>query len=289
MIGPILGVGEILWDFLRKGKRAGGAPFNFAFHCHQLGHPAYIVSRVGDDELGRELLDEVHKLGLSDKFIQIDRDHPTGTVPIHLDEAGQARYSFPLNVAWDFLEWDSKFEPLIRSASAICFGTLAQRSPTSRQTIRRLVTSARAEAITICDLNFRPPFVSREVIEDSLEFAKWLKLNDGELRETAEMFALQDPLEDLLRQGRELVCVTRGEKGCRIATPNETIDLPGLAIEVEDTVGAGDSFTAGLLTQTLEGKPLTDAARFATVLAGLVASRPGGTPRVSRQEIERLC
>src|SRR5438874_10799889 len=136
----IVGIGELLWDVYPDGRKvAGGAPFNFAFHCHQLGHPAVIVSRVGDDELGRELRQEVRRLGLSDEYIQTDRDHPTGTVRVALDENKVPTYMITENVAWDHIEWEERTARWFYSAPAICFGTLVQRDPMSRGTLRRLM------------------------------------------------------------------------------------------------------------------------------------------------------
>src|SRR3954466_15799100 len=134
---PIVALGEILWDLFPGGRRAGGAPFNFAFHCHQLGHPAVIVSRVGDDDLGRRLRAEVRRLGLSDEDIRTHRDHPPGTVHVSVDAGGQPTYTITENVAWDFIEWEPKLEALAGAARAVCFGTLAQRAPVSPEALRR--------------------------------------------------------------------------------------------------------------------------------------------------------
>jgi fructokinase len=275
---PIVALGELLWDLLPEGPRAGGAPFNFAFHCHQLGHPAVIVSRVGNDELGRRLRDEVRRLGLSDEFIQTDPNHPTGTVAVHVDTAGQPTYTIAEDVAWDFIEWVPRLDELARSARAVCFGTLAQRAPVSGETIRQFTATAHGRCPIVFDVNFRPPFVGPAVARDSLAVADWVKLNEDELRSQFGLGSLAMPL----------VCLTRGANGCLVRTPNETVELPGIPVKVVDTVGAGDAFTAALLTQHLEGKPLRDAARFANAYAAVVASKAGGTPPVTRAEVERL-
>src|SRR5438046_1403374 len=140
-MNPIVGIGEVLWDVYPDGRKvAGGAPFNFAFHCHQLGHPAVIVSRVGDDDLGRELRDRVRVLGLSDEYIQTDPDHPTGTVKVTLDANAVPTYAITENVAWDHIAWDAKFESLAKTCRAVCFGTLAARAEHSRPTIQRVLS-----------------------------------------------------------------------------------------------------------------------------------------------------
>jgi len=274
---PIVALGELLWDLLPTGPRAGGAPFNFAFHCQQLGHPAVIVSRVGDDELGRQLRAEVRRLGLSDEYIQTDRQLPTGTVQVTIDAAGQPAYTITEHVAWDFIEWDHRLEALAGSARAVCFGTLAQRAPESRSTIRRMV--ALAHGVVVLDLNLRSPFDAAETIRESLDLADWLKLNEHEAGRLPADFDLS---------ALDLVGVTRGADGCSVRTPAEAVEVPGIPIRVVDTVGAGDAFTAALLARHLEGKPLREAARFANAYAAVVASKVGGTPTVSRAEVERL-
>ena len=302
MPGPIVGIGELLWDLLPSGPRAGGAPFNFAFHCQQLGHPAVIVSRVGDDDLGRDLRDEVRRLGLSDEFIQIDPKHPTGTVQIRVDASGQPSYAIADNVAWDFLEWREELYPLIRSARTVCFGTLAQRTHATRQTLHRFVASSRSNRSTICDLNLRPPFADEETIKKSIRLADLLKLNEDELDVVVGLYDNVRRMDELYRQDPvrrrqsilcglnvALMCITRGDRGCLAWTDDGEIDVPGIPIPVADTVGAGDAFTAGLLTQMFEGKPLAQAVRFANALAALAASRAGGTPKIDRAEVEALC
>lgn len=274
---PIVALGEVLWDLLPSGPRAGGAPFNFAFHCHQLGHPAVIVSRVGDDDLGHRLRAEVRRLGLSDESIQTDPEHATGTVQVSLDAAGQPAYMITERVAWDFIEWEPRLEGLAESARAICFGTLAQRGPESQSTIRRMV--ALAHGLVVLDLNLRPPFDSDETIRVSLELADGLKLNEHEAGRLPA---------DFDSSALDLVCITRGANGCLVRTPAEVVDIPGVPVLVADTIGAGDAFTAALLTQHLEGKPLREAARFANAYAAVVASKVGGTPSVTRAEVERL-
>ena len=300
-MSPIVALGELLWDLLPSGRQAGGATFNFAFHCHQLGHPAIIVSRVGDDDLGRELRQAVKRLGMSDEFIQTERGHPTGTVAVHVDEKGQPTFAIAENVAWDFFEWEPKLAELAKLARAVCFGTLAQRARRSRDTIGAFIPNTSEDCIAVCDINFRKPFLSKEVIDDSLRLADWLKVNEDEARELARALDAW-PAEHLNGVGgywrqrllptilseKAVYAVTRGANGCVVGDVHQDIDLPGVRVPVVDTVGAGDAFTAALLTQTLEGKRLVDAARFANAYAAVVASKPGGTPTIAHEEVERL-
>src|SRR5262245_33446727 len=161
-MNPIVGIGELLWDVYPDGRKvAGGAPFNFAFHCHQLGHPAVIVSRVGDDDLGRELRERVRELGLSDEFIQTDDEHPTGTVRVTLDENKVPTYTSTENGAWDFIAWDKRLEQLANTSRGVCFGTLGQRTDVSSSTIVGFVQTAGRDcdgAYRIFDVNLRQHF-----------------------------------------------------------------------------------------------------------------------------------
>jgi fructokinase len=298
---PIIALGELLWDLLPTGRRAGGAPFNFAFHCNQLGHPAVIVSRVGDDNLGRELREEVKRLGMSDEFIQTDREHATGTVTVQLDAKGQPTYTITENVAWDFIDWEPRLAELAGVAGAVCFGTLAQRASRSRNTICAFIPSTNSECLAVCDINFRKPFLSKEVIDDSLRLADWLKASEQEAAELARSLDAwpaefvggvggywRQRLLPAILSDKAVYAVTRGPNGCVVGDVRQDFDLPGIPVQVVDTVGAGDAFTAALLTQTLDGKSLVEAARVANAYSAVVCTKPGGTPIVSREEVEPL-
>ncbi len=281
-----MGLGEVLWDLLPAGQQLGGAPCNFAFHCQQLGHASAIVSRVGADELGRELRTAVRRLGLSDAHLQDDAEHPTGTVPVRIDEHGVPTFTITRDVAFDYLVWDDALESLCASARAVCFGTLAQRHPVAGATIRRAVAAA-GNALVVYDVNLRQDFYDRETIASSLAASRWVKLNEDELQVLRGLLGLAErtPAQALaeLRQryGLELAALTRGERGCLLRSAREEIDVPGIPVRVVDTVGAGDAFTAGLVARVLEGRSLAEAAAFANGLAARVAAAPGGTPVVS--------
>lgn len=289
--GPIVGLGEILWDLLPQGKLLGGAPFNFTFHCHQLGHPAVMVSRVGQDDLGREIRGQLHSRGLDDAHLQGDPAHPTGTVPVSVDAQGQPTFTITPDVAFDYLAWDDGMAQLFRSARAVCFGTLIQRHAVARATVQRALAEA-TNALVVCDINLRQHFYSREIIETSLRASRWVKLNDGELAVLATLLDLPSApgagLQALRqRYDVELACMTRGAAGCLVQTASEEIDLPGISVKVVDTIGAGDAFTAGLLVRVLEGADLRTAASFANRLAARVAGCAGGTPVISRAEVQK--
>jgi fructokinase len=288
----IVGLGEILWDLLPDGRRLGGAPFNFTFHCHQLGHRSAMVSRVGADDLGRLIRTTVHQLGLSDGFLQEDASHPTGTVPVSLDTAGQPTFTITPDVAFDYLAWDDRLESLFAQARAVCFGTLIQRHGVARQTVHQALAAAQ-NALVVYDVNLRQHYYDRATIETSLEASDWVKLNDAELLVLRDLLSLSGKTESALladlrrRYDLELAALTRGANGCLVQTDTEEIDLPGIAVAVVDTIGAGDAFSAGLLAGTLEGKSLAEAASFANRLAARVAASAGGTPVIRRADIDQ--
>jgi fructokinase len=291
MSNPIVGIGELLWDVFPDGRRvAGGAPFNFAFHCKQLGHDAVIVSRVGDDDLGRELRAEVRRLGLSDEFIQTDPDHPTGTVRVTVDEHGQPAYTITEDVAWDYIGWEGKLTGLTESLQAFCFGTLAQRSPASRSTIEQLAKAA-PTAISLLDLNLRPLHFTKDGVRRSLALATWLKLNQSEYDQLPELIDWDETEPDLatalwVEFSINWVCITRGAAGCELISEGGDVDDPGVPAEVVDAVGAGDAFTAALLVMLLERQPPSRAVRFANHYAARVCEHRGATPRIDRAEVE---
>jgi fructokinase len=289
-MGPIVGIGELLWDVYPDGRKvAGGAPFNFAFHCHQLGHEAVIVSRVGDDDLGKELREEVKRLGMSDEFIQTDRERPTGTVRVTVID-GQPRYDIVDNVAWDYLESTSVTESLRHAMRAVCFGSLGSRSLASRAMISRFLDSWDCGVdpdLVICDVNVRRGHFHPEV-----EFLNcdWLKMNEGEFLEfNPEARHYPDDYGRFIRPvwTNEVVILTLGNRGCLVDVRGEEIREPAAPANVFDTVGAGDAFTAAMVYLYLEGRPLAECARFANYYAARVCGHVGATPRIERAEVER--
>jgi fructokinase len=279
----ILGVGEILWDLLPGGKQLGGAPANFAYHAHTLGAEAWPISRVGDDELGREILDRLEELGLPTTGISIDPEAPTGIVSVELLPGGQPHYTIHENVAWDRLELDAKALSLASKADVICFGSLAQRSEVSRSTLRTLLAAMPSKALRVFDINLRQHYYSEALIQDSLETTNVLKLNDAELPRLAECFALQgSDREQLLTLMQlfnlDVVALTRGSKGSLLLQGDRFSDHPGLPVEVVDTVGAGDAFTAAMTMGLLADRDLDVINAFANQLAAHVCAHAGATP-----------
>ena len=279
----ILAVGEVLWDLLPSGKQLGGAPANFTYQCRSLGADARLVTRVGDDPLGREVLERFRALGLPTDTVQVDPGAPTGTVDVALDPDGQPRFTIREHVAWDQLEADEASLARASRADAVCFGSLSQRDEPSRSAIRNLVAASRPGALRLFDVNLRPPFVDRDIIADSLTLANALKLNDQELPALATMFGFPADVREAMGQlasrfGLSLVALTRGPHGGLLLADGEWSDHPGLTVTVSDTIGAGDAFAAALVVGRLAGRPLDEINRHANDVAAFVCSRPGGTP-----------
>ena len=285
----VVGIGEVLWDLFPAGKAIGGAPANFAYHAHALGATASLISRVGNDALGGELLADLAKLGLSTDCISIDRAHPTGTVTVEVAEDGQPRYTIHEDVAWDHLVADRMALARVAAADAICFGSLAQRCAPSQAAIRTMLAASRPEALRIFDVNLRQDFYSRELIEGSLALANVLKLNDAELPVLAHLLGVKSMTERgqlaeiAERNSLRLVAYTRGANGSMLYDGARWSEHEGRVIAVEDTVGAGDSLTAAVVMGFLDGWDLDVIGERANDIAAYVCSREGATPRLPEE------
>jgi fructokinase len=292
----IVGIGEVLWDLLLTGPQLGGAPANFAYHAHALGAEAHVIMRVGSDDQGREILRRFRDMGLQHGAVQIDERAPTGTATVALSGNGLAHFTIGDNVAWDYLVADEKAITLASSAAAICFGSLAQRSESSRSTIQKLVASSPAQALRVFDVNLRQRFYTREVIEQSLQLANVLKLNDDELPTLAAMFNLtgstENQMESLARTfGLKVVALTRGANGSLLYQDLEDTrwsDCVSVPVKVVDTVGAGDSFTAALVLGLLTKMDLDEINAVANAVARYVCSQAGATPELPLEFARRF-
>jgi len=290
----VVGIGELLWDLLPTGSHLGGAPANFACMATLLGASGVVVSRVGGDQLGREALAELERHGVDCSQVQTDAGHPTGSVRVTLASDGNAGYEITRNVAWDYLEWTPALAKLASEADAICFGTLAQRSPSSRETIRWALGCSRPECLRILDVNLRAPFASLEVLQDSTRRANVLKLNREELPFVlrAAMLPSVPEIDAARRLQRRYdlraVSITCGARGSVIALGNETVVHPGVAVEVVDTVGAGDAFAAAMAVQLIAGAAPERVSEAANQVGAWVASQAGAIPASSSDGWERL-
>lgn len=287
----VIGLGEVLWDCFPDSRRPGGAPANVAYHAAQLGHHAVVVSRVGDDVLGRELRKYLDERGLDTQHIQTDPDRPTGKVTVSTANPDRPTFVIHEDVAWDSIAFDEELEQVFAGASAVCFGTLAQRSQISRQTIHRCLAAAR-KALIVYDVNLRQLWYRREWIEQSLHAAAVVKLNSDEVGVLASLLqtGTSEPrkfAEALQRGfGVQIVCMTRSEHGCLVVGPNEVVDAPGRDVEVVDAVGAGDAFTAAFISGILRQWPLSAATAFANEVGTLMVTRPGAMPAIADELAE---
>ena len=281
----IVGIGELLWDCFEDQRKPGGAPANVAFHAKQLGMNATIVSRVGADPLGDELLEflKVHELDAA--HIQTDQAHPTGTVTVEMVRADHPQYTIHEDVAWDHIEFNEALRAECAKADALCFGTLAQRSPVSRQTIQDCIHAA-SHALKIYDVNLRPPHGDRVTIEASLHACDIAKFNDEESEVLASLLELAAPSLEafasamLAKFELNAVCITKGGQGSLFVTANDSATAPSPAIKVADTVGAGDAFTAAVAYAQLNRWTSKATATFANQIAGNVAAQFGAMPRL---------
>lgn len=283
----IVGLGEVLWDVFADGPRFGGAPANFACSAAELAGPAAqvaIVSAVGGDELGSQAAQSLREHGVDTTHLQTARQ-PTGRVMVQLDEQARASYVFDTDTAWDNLQWSPELEELAKRTTAVCSGTLGQRSAVSRETICQFVRATPADCLRVLDINLRPPYWTTEVVLDSLPLANVLKLNDGELLTISKPLGLSGTQRDQLQQlverfSLKLVALTRGSLGALLVNDEgESSDHPGQPTGIADTVGAGDAFTAALVLGLLHGRPLNEINAHANRVAAWVCSQPGATPR----------
>ena len=256
---PVIGLGELLWDLLPGGRQLGGAPANFAYWSTALGEKGVVASRVGSDAPGREAIELLARAGVDSSQIQLDTSHPTGTVRVEVSDSGQPDFTIDEPVAWDFLECTSEWRDLATRAAAICFGSLAQRSPVSRKTISKFIEAAPVEALIVFDVNLRQSFHSREVLAQSLKHSRVVKLNSNEFPVVMNELGLNycGDLQSARRLIREfeldVVCLTRADRGSMVVTDVDLVEHDGFKVDVVDTVGSGDAFTAALVHHYLRG------------------------------------
>ena len=281
----VIGLGELLWDMFPEGKQLGGAPANFAYMTSLLGDEGIVASRVGSDALGRAAGRRLERLGLRASYLQLDPAHPTGTVNVSVDPAGQPTFEIAESSAWDFFEWTPEWRALAERADAVCFGSLAQRSPQSCATIRAFLGAMRPGSTRVFDVNLRQSFYNADTLSESAKLAHIMKVNTDELATVAKLLRIPFIYDELraaqwLRDilGLKLVCITRGAKGSLIVSADETSEHLGFRVHVADTVGAGDAFTAALVYHYLRHASVPTLNEAANRMGAWVASQVGATP-----------
>ncbi len=285
----VIGMGEALWDVLPEGKKIGGAPANFAYHVSQFGLPSCVVSAVGEDTLGDEIISNFTSKGLNFDIARVP--YPTGTVHVEIDQAGIPQYEIKENVAWDNIPYTTQLETLARDTKAVCFGSLAQRNIVSRETINRFLDAIPAsnDPLIVFDVNLRQGFYNKDILCNSMTRCNILKINDEELVTVSRMFGypgidLQDKCWILLgKYNLKMLILTCGINGSYVFTPGNVSFQPTPEVEVADTVGAGDSFTAAFIASILKGKSVAEAHACAVMTSAFVCTQKGAMPKLPHE------
>lgn len=280
----VVGMGEALWDVLPEGKKIGGAPANFAYHVSQFGLPSCVVSAVGEDTLGKEITENFTSKGLNQLIAEVP--YPTGTVQVEIDQAGVPQYEIKENVAWDNIPYTERLETLAQKTKAVCFGSLAQRNVVSRNTINSFLDAMprTEDSLVVFDVNLRQGFYNKETLCNSMRRCNILKINDEELVTVSRMFGypgidLQDKCWILLgKYNLKMLILTCGINGSYVFTPGNVSFQPTPKVEVADTVGAGDSFTAAFIASILKGKSVQEAHSRAVRTSAYVCTKKGAMP-----------
>ncbi len=280
----VVGMGEALWDVLPEGKKIGGAPANFAYHVSQFGLPSCVVSAVGPDNLGNEIVENFTSKGLNQLIAEVP--YPTGTVQVEIDQAGIPQYDIKENVAWDNIPFTPELEELAKRTKAVCFGSLAQRNIVSRTTINKFLDAMPLEddSLIVFDVNLRQGFYNKDILCNSMERCNILKINDEELVTVSRMFGypgidLQDKCWILLgKYNLKMLILTCGINGSYVFTPGRVSFMPTPKVEVADTVGAGDSFTAAFISSILKGDSVEAAHAKAVQTSAFVCTKKGAMP-----------
>jgi len=284
-------MGEALWDVLPEGKKIGGAPANFAYHVSQFGLSSCVVSAVGDDALGHEIIENFTSKGLTHLIERVP--YPTGTVHVEIDQEGVPQYDIKENVAWDNIPFTDKLKSLAEKTKAICFGSLAQRNVVSRNTINLFLDAMpqNEDRLIVFDVNLRQGFYNKEIICNSMERCNILKINDEELVTVSRMFGypgidLQDKCWILLgKYNLKMLILTCGINGSYVFTPGNVSFQTTPKVEVADTVGAGDSFTAAFISSIIKGKSVTEAHALAVQTSAFVCTKNGAMPILPQQYV----
>ena len=290
----IVGMGEVLWDVLPEGKKIGGAPANFAYHISQFGLDSCVVSAVGDDKLGYEILDNFDKKKLNYLIEKVP--YPTGTVQVELDETGIPCYEIKEGVAWDNIPYTPALEELAKKTRAVCFGSLAQRSVVSRETINYFldVMPDGEGQYKIFDINLRQGFYTKDTLCNSMQRCNVLKINDEELVTVSRMFGYPDiDFQDkcwilLAKYNLKMLILTCGVNGSYVFTPGNISFVETPKVDVADTVGAGDSFTATFITGILKGKDVSEVHKHAVEVSAYVCTQNGAMPELPPYLREQL-
>lgn len=283
--------GEVLWDILPDGKKPGGAPMNVAYHLRKLGLDSFMISSVGNDTVGRELMDFLQSIGLPVNYIQHDRQYATSEVQAIIGANHEVTYDILFPVAWDFIQWKPEYKQLIEQAGAFVFGSLGSRNETSRATLLEMLDCAK---FRVFDVNIREPHYSKEFITELFHKCDLLKLNIAELDMITGWYNSSCSTEsdriDLLfnRFKVQEIVITKGGKGATYYREGIRYDHPAYPVEVQDTVGSGDSFLAAFLAMKLSGETLAQTLDYAVAMGAFITSKSGACPEYSESDLDRF-
>lgn len=283
--------GEVLWDIFPQGTRAGGAPFNAAYNISKMGTNVKMLSRIGNDELGEKLTEQINTWGLTTEYIQVDNEHPTSTVIAKIDEDNEATYDIVNHVAWDYIDFLPEHQELISNAEAFVFGSLSARNPRSRETLLKLLKFAK---LKIFDVNFRPPFIDIELIKELLFQADIVKMNKAEMRQIMQFFSEEYKSEDesaaFIQNHFNIkeIVLTKGSKGARYFVGDQNYGFSAVPIKIADTVGSGDAFLAGFISKRVQLKSPEEIMKEAISLGAFITSKSGACPDYEYEEFEKF-
>ena len=283
--------GEILWDHLPDGRRPGGAPMNVAYHLHKLGLQSHLISSIGDDLAGKDLLNFLDRIGVQTNWIQIDSDHDTSQVLASINNENEVTYEIVAPVAWDFIRWEKEIQELVSTADAFVFGSLASRNEVSRSTLFKMLQNA---GYKVFDVNLRAPHYSPDFISDLLGLADMVKINAAELSIIAEwndiLYTKElDCIEAMFKKfGMTEILITKGSQGATYYNSELTYEYPAYHIDVADTIGSGDSFLAAFLAMKLAGAPLEITLDYAVAMGAFITARSGACPEYSKTDFDRF-
>jgi len=282
--------GEVLWDILPSGALPGGAPMNVTYHLKKLGVEPALITRIGTDHYGEKLLNMLSDNGVLTEYFEVDYNHPTGLVYANVNNNHEVIYDIVYPSAWDFIEWDDEFKSLLDNAEFFVYGSLSSRNKQSRDTLYQLLENAR---IKLLDINLRPPHFNRSHVDYLLQKADILKMNLAELELITGWFSQFNSIEDRVKLMQEhfnieTLIVTMGGGGALVSDKGKIHRHSGFAVDVQDTIGSGDSFLAGFISQSLKGSSVENALAFASGIGAFIATQKGACPQYEISQITEL-
>ena len=282
--------GEVLWDILPSGALPGGAPMNVAYHLKKLGAEPALITKIGTDEYGKKLVNILSESGVTTEYFQVDYERPTGLVYANVNNHEEVVYDIVYPSAWDFIQWNEEFTGLLEKADYFVYGSLTSRNKESRDTLYQLLDIAKTKVL---DINLRPPYFNRSLVERLLESANILKMNEAELELITGWFSRFESIEDRIKLMQDqfdidMLIITMGSEGAIVSDKGKIYRHPGFTVNVEDTIGSGDSFLAGFIHQLLIGASAETALTFASGIGAFMATQSGACPSYEISQITEL-